>query len=166
MNKADELNRKGLGGLLWHRRSRPGKVAVILAMVAFAVIVLGTSHQSNTSSTSSSDSVLQQALTPAAPSVPSESSGQSNALSTAQDYLNSQGFSRKGLIQQLEFEGYSAADSTYAVDAVGADWDAEAVQVARDYLQTQSFSRSGLVGQLEFDGFTASQAEYGVSVAY
>ncbi|XKG11107.1 Ltp family lipoprotein [Sutcliffiella horikoshii] len=37
----------------------------------------------------------------------------------AQDYLDYTAFSRSGLIQQLEFEGFSNADATYAVDEVG-----------------------------------------------
>ena len=88
---------------------------------------------------------------------------QEQARRSAISYLNSQSFSRKGLIQQLEFEGYSTADATYAADAVNADWNAQAAKHAKSYLQSQSFSRSGLIQQLEFDGFTPAQAEYGVS---
>ena len=90
---------------------------------------------------------------------------QQNALAKAKDYLQTMAFSRSGLIQQLEFEGYSAADSTFAVDHTGANWNTEAVAKAKEYLQTMPFSHSGLVGQLEFEGFTAAQAEYGVKGA-
>ena len=39
------------------------------------------------------------------------------------------GFSRSGLIEQLEYEDFSAADATYAARiSVGADWNAEAVE--------------------------------------
>ena len=36
-------------------------------------------------------------------------------------------FSRKGLIEQLEYEGFSNDDATYAVDHCGADWNEQAV---------------------------------------
>jgi Host cell surface-exposed lipoprotein len=95
-----------------------------------------------------------------------ESSGQSNARRQAENYLDSQAFSRKGLIEQLEFEGYSTTDATYAVDNVSVDWHEQAALKAAQYLDSQSFSRSGLLDQLLFEGFTRSQAEYGVSQAY
>lgn len=44
---------------------------------------------------------------------------QQNAVSTAQDYLNYTVFSKSGLIEQLEFEGFSNEDATYAADQVG-----------------------------------------------
>jgi uncharacterized membrane protein YciS (DUF1049 family) len=87
--------------------------------------------------------------------------GQDNALQTAFDYLDYSAFSYSGLIKQLEFEGYSTEDATYAVDNCGADWNKQAALCAQNYLDYSSFSRSGLIDQLEFEGFTSSQAEYG-----
>jgi colicin import membrane protein len=89
-----------------------------------------------------------------------------NAIATAQDYLDTGGFSRSGLIEQLEFEGYPTGQATYAADNVGADWKAEAVQSAQDYLDTSSFSQQALIDQLTFEGFTPEEAQYGVSKAY
>lgn len=91
--------------------------------------------------------------------------GQENALGSARDYLNLTAFSRSGLIEQLEFEGYSTEDATYAVDAVNVDWKEQAAKSAEEYLSFSSFSRSGLIEQLEFEGFSAEQAEYGVTQA-
>lgn len=88
--------------------------------------------------------------------------GQKNALSKAKDYLNFTAFSYSGLIHQLEFEGFSNEEATYAVDNCGADWNEQAALKAQEYLNFSSFSRSGLIEQLEFEGFTAEQAEYGV----
>jgi len=88
---------------------------------------------------------------------------QRNAVGTATDYLRDQHFSRKGLIDQLKFEGYSTHDATLAVDSLKVDWNAQAAGVAKDYLQDQHFSRAGLTSQLEFEGFTSSQAKYGVA---
>jgi host cell surface-exposed lipoprotein len=106
-----------------------------------------------------------KAATPAAPT-PAPSNGtaaQENARRTAEDYLATAAFSRSGLIGQLKYEGYSVAAATYAVDAIGANWNAQAAKSARDYLDMQGFSRSGLIGQLEYDGFTPAQAAYGVN---
>lgn len=72
-------------------------------------------------------------------------------------------FSRVGLIEQLEYEGFSNEDATYAVDNVGADWAEQAVLSAESYLDVTAFSRDGLVDQLIYEGFTAEQAEYGVT---
>ncbi len=88
---------------------------------------------------------------------------QQNALGKAQDYLEFQSFSRSGLIRQLEFEGFSTADATYAVENLTVDWNEQAAKKAEDYMSFSSFSRSGLINQLTFDGFTQAEAEYGAS---
>jgi hypothetical protein len=75
------------------------------------------------------------------------------------------GFSRSGLIDQLEYEGYSTEDATAAVDSLGTDYNSEAAESAQQYLDMTGFSRSGLIDQLEYEGFTSEQAEYGVSQA-
>lgn len=95
-----------------------------------------------------------------------ESSGQENAREQAVNYLDSQAFSRKGLIEQLKYEGYSRLDAVYAADNVRVDWYEQAALKAKSYLDAQSFSRSGLLDQLLYEGFTRAQAEHGVSVAY
>jgi hypothetical protein len=94
---------------------------------------------------------------------PSISLDKGNALSSAQSYLDTQGYSRSALIEQLVFEDYAPADARWAVNNVGADWNAQAAQSAQEYLNSQPFSRVGLIEQLEFDGFTPAQARYGVS---
>ena len=84
--------------------------------------------------------------------------GEQNALNKANDYLEFMSFSRSGLIDQLEFEGYTTSEAEYAVDNCGAGWDEQAVLKAEEYLDFMSFSRSGLIDQLEFEGFTYDQA--------
>ena len=81
----------------------------------------------------------------------------------AKRYLDYTAFSYSGLIEQLEYEGYSTEEATYAVDNCGADWNEQAALKAQDYLDYASFSRSGLIDQLLFEGFTSEQAEYGVT---
>ena len=64
-------------------------------------------------------------------------SGQENALESAQNYLDMSGFSKAGLIQQLSSsagDGYSKADATFAANNVDADWNEEAVEAAQNYL--------------------------------
>lgn len=87
---------------------------------------------------------------------------QENAVKKAKSYLNYSAFSRKGLIEQLEFEGFTNEEAVYGVDNVGADWNEQAVKKAKSYLSYSSFSRKGLIEQLEFEGFTHEQAVYGV----
>ena len=93
---------------------------------------------------------------------PSMTVSQANAQRKAESYLDMAGFSRTGLIEQLEFEGFSNADATFGVDALNADWKKQAARKADSYLDTAAFSRTGLIKQLEFEGFTTEQATYGV----
>ena len=88
--------------------------------------------------------------------------GEKNALKTALRYLDYTAFSYKGLIEQLEFEGYTHSEAVYGADNCGADWNEQAAKCAKKYLNYSSFSRKGLIEQLEFEGFTHSQAVYGV----
>ena len=88
--------------------------------------------------------------------------GERNALDTALSYLDSMPFSYSGLIEQLEFEGYTHQEAVYGVDNCEADWNEQAALKAQSYLDIMAFSREGLIDQLEFEGFTREQAEYGV----
>ena len=88
--------------------------------------------------------------------------GMKNALKTAKSYLRYSAFSYTGLIGQLEYEGYTTQEATYAVDNCGADWNEQAAKCAESYLKYSSFSRTGLIEQLEYEGFTYAQALYGV----
>ena len=92
--------------------------------------------------------------------------GEKNALEKAHQYLEYSAFSYTGLIEQLEYEGYSHSEAVYAVDNCGADWNEQAVKKARQYLEYSSFSKSGLIDQLEFEGFTHAQAEYAAGMFY
>ncbi|WP_341935905.1 Ltp family lipoprotein [Microbacterium sp. LWO14-1.2] len=89
--------------------------------------------------------------------------GQENAIRSAKNYLGFTGFSRTGLIGQLEFEGFSTEDATFAVDNAGADWNAEAAEKAASYLEFSSFSRQGLYDQLAYEGFLPTEIEFGLA---
>ncbi|QJY46532.1 Ltp family lipoprotein [Pseudonocardia broussonetiae] len=101
------------------------------------------------------------AAAPAPAPEPSMTVSQSSAVRKAEDYLSYMGFSRSGLVDQLEFEGFSTADATFAVDSVTVDWMEQAAKKAQSYMDYTGFSRSGLIDQLEFEGFTSEQARYG-----
>lgn len=87
--------------------------------------------------------------------------GERNALKTAQQYLSVMPFSYEGLIDQLEYEGFTHSEAVYGADHCGADWNEQAAMMAASYLDILPFSRSELIGQLEFEGFTHAQAVYG-----
>jgi hypothetical protein len=86
-----------------------------------------------------------------------------NAVRTAKDYLSTEGFSFKGLVGQLKYEGYSTSDATYGASHAGANWMVQAVRTAKDYLSTEGFSRRGLISQLEYEGYTPAQASHGAA---
>lgn len=129
-----------------------------------AMVTSGDTTSSSTPPTTTD----QVEKTPSLPAPPAEDPAveltlaQENAIDAAENYLDMSGFSRSGLIDQLEFEDYSVADATFAVDHLDVDWNAEAAESAESYLEMTSFSRSGLIEQLEFEGFTTAQAERGV----
>lgn len=134
------------------------------------VVLIGWSSSMNAGGTSSNlptpDSEGQVTAQPSeetAPAFPDETVSQKNAREKADSYLSNMAFSKKGLEEQLAFEGFSAEDAAYGVGAVTVDWNEQAALKAKSYLDTMSFSHSSLVDQLVFEGFTAEQAEYGVS---
>lgn len=100
---------------------------------------------------------------PVGPAAKPRSASQQNADKMAASYLENQSFPRKGLIDQLTYEGFTKAEAISAVDSLHVDWNEQAVLTAKTYLDGQSFSRKSLIAQLEFEGFTAAQAKYGVS---
>ncbi|MDY5584580.1 MAG: Ltp family lipoprotein [Arcanobacterium sp.] len=88
---------------------------------------------------------------------------QRNAIRQAESYLDFSAFSKSGLIDQLEFEGYSKEDATFAVENITVDWNEQAAKSAENYLEFSPFSRQGLIDQLMFEGFSQAEAEYGVN---
>ena len=90
--------------------------------------------------------------------------GQKNALSSAESYLAISAFSHSKLIQQLEYEGYSSEEATYAADRCGANWCEQAAKSAEAYLKISAFSKDRLIQQLEYEGFTPAQAAGAVKI--
>lgn len=123
---------------------------------------MGGSNKTSLPSSAPAEQDKPTAATPA-PATGDSTVGQKNALKAAVNYISIMPFSRTGLIQQLEFEGYSNSEATYGVNHCGADWNEQAAKKAQDYMDIMPFSRDGLIDQLEFEGFTTEQAEYGAS---
>ena len=92
---------------------------------------------------------------------PLATSDQAEALDRALSYLSSSDFSYNGLVEQLEYEGFSHEDAVYAADNCGADWNEQALRSAQSYIEYSAFSYLGLLGQLEYEEFTDEQAKYG-----
>ena len=86
--------------------------------------------------------------------------GNAGALANAESYLNSSAFSYDGLIDQLEYSGFSSSEAKYAADNCGANWKEQALKKAKSYLNSSAFSYNGLIEQLEFTGFTADESKY------
>ncbi len=112
------------------------------------------------SATESPSSDTAPATTPDSSSSSSVTTGQRNALKKANSYLKITAFSHDGLIGQLEFDGFTTEEATYAADNCGADWHEQALDKAKRYLNVSSFSYEGIIDQLKFDAFTDEQAAY------
>lgn len=122
-----------------------------------------TSNSTTNSSDNSSDTPTTTPSTNSNASAPSPTTGEINALRSAREYLSISAFSYSGLIHQLEYEGYSTEEATYAADNCNGNWNEQAAKSAKEYLDMSSFSRQELINQLIYEGYTQEQAEYGVT---
>ena len=141
------------------------KALALLGLVTIATLtVVGCA--ATTSNTDSEPAYTEQPYTeePAVeePAEPEMTMGQEQAVAKGRDYLDYSAFSRKGLIDQLVYEGFNKAEAAFAVDYISPNWNKQAAKKAKDYLEYSSFSRQGLIDQLVYEGFTKAQAEYGV----
>jgi hypothetical protein len=149
--------------------------AVMLSLVACSAMLSGTDSGTAAEPTAApaasapaepaKDAETEAEIAPEAEAAPSITRSQENALRAAGNYLDFAAFSRSGLIEQLEFEGYDKADANWAVDELDVDWNEQAAKSAETYLEFSAFSRSGLIDQLEFEGYTTAQATYGADQA-
>lgn len=120
-----------------------------------------SNNKQTTSTAKKENSVSSNKTNTATNNISSATLGEKNALNSAKDYLSVMAFSKQGLIEQLEYEGYSEKEAQYGADNCGANWNEQASKMAKQYLDMMSFSKSGLIEQLKYEGFTTSQAEYG-----
>lgn len=89
--------------------------------------------------------------------------GESNALEKAKSYLSFTCFSKQGLKEQLEYEGFSSSECDYAVKNCSANWNEQCYGKAESYLSFTSFSKQGLREQLEYEGFSTEQINYALN---
>ncbi|MFQ8601852.1 MAG: Ltp family lipoprotein [Anaerovoracaceae bacterium] len=156
--------------LMWSRKKFTKAARIIITVVIGILFAIGIftnimaiQYESSYTSTPTTEQQTAESTQPAtSESTPSATIGQKNALDKAHSYLSFTAFSYTGLIDQLEYEGFTKEEATYGADNCGADWNEQAAQKAQSYIDTMSFSRQGLIEQLEFEGFTKAQAEYGV----
>ena len=144
-------------------------LAATFALAACGAASTDAGTQASTTSTATATSASKPATPkttakpkPAAPKLSNEAQ---EAKESAQSYLDMSGFSKKGLVKQLQFEGFKAADITAAMATMKVDWNAEAAESAKSYVDMSSFSRASLIKQLTFEGFTAKEAAFGATAA-
>lgn len=88
------------------------------------------------------------------------------ALSRASECLRYNSYSRSGLIERLESDGFTAQEAAYAAENCGADWAEQALRSGKSYLNSSAFSHNGLIGQLEYEGFTNGEAAYAADTLF
>lgn len=88
---------------------------------------------------------------------------QESAIQKAESYLEHlPGWSREGLIGQVEYEGFPSDVAEFAVDYLDIDYMEQAELKAESYMENVGgFSYDSLVDQLLFEKFTQEQAEHG-----
>lgn len=136
-----------------HKR---GWFLVMILIVGFGMIGVDSQGNDQEVSLSSNENISETTTLKG-------TSSQQNAVRDAIRYLENSAFSKRGLIGQLEYEGYSTADATYGANNSGANWNEQAEKSAKSYLENSAFSRAGLIDQLEYEGFTTAQATHGVN---
>jgi hypothetical protein len=168
-------------------KSRKGLFAGLgcggLFLVALIAVIAGASSSSSTppaatqqpasaaatpAAQGASQAPAQSPASAPASTKPEGTVSELEALTAAKGYLSDgQGFSRQGLIDQLDSSfgsNFSAADATWGVDHSGANWDDQAVDCAKGYISDgEGFSRQGLIGQMTSsygNKFTQAQATY------
>lgn len=122
---------------------------VLATLVFFGVISCGTKIPEGSATPKTSVSTKSDAK----PTKKTEhyTVSQKNAIRAANNYINSSGFSKAGLIKQLSSEygdGFTKTDAEFAVSHIKVDWNKEAVESAKQYMDMTGFSRKGLISQL------------------
>lgn len=116
------------------------------------------------SETSEMSSMIQESsTTESSIETPTVSREYTNALGSANDYLDYTSFSKTGLKEQLIYEGYPDDAAQYAVDNIQTDWNQNALQSAIAYLDYSSFSDQGLIDQLVYEGYSQEEAQYAIN---
>ena len=89
-----------------------------------------------------------------------------NAIESAEAYSNVFAYSKKYLIEQLKYEGFSEDIAECAAKSINANWKENCVRSAYSYLDLFSFSKKELIHQLDYDGFTPEEIDYAMNQIY
>ena len=89
-----------------------------------------------------------------------------NAIESAEAYSNIFAYSKKELIDQLKYEGFSEDIAECAAKSINANWKENCVRSAYSYLDLFSFSKKELIHQLDYDGFTPEEIDYAMNQIY
>ena len=159
--------------LMWARKKFPLAVRIIITLIiaaglaaegfflykygpAMYEIYMYGDNNTITYETPDSDSSSQSGSQTAA-----ATENQQKALDKANEYVDTLPLSRKGLIKQLEYDGYTTDVATYAADNCSANWNKEAKEMAEQYMDSTTYTYKDMVQQLETEGFTKEQAKFG-----
>lgn len=159
--------------LMWARKKFPLAVRIIITLIiaaglaaegfflykygpAMYEIYMYGDNNNITYETPDSDSGSQSGSQPAA-----ATENQQKALDKANEYVDTLPLSRKGLVKQLEYDGYTTDVATYAADNCSANWNKEAKEMAEQYMDSTTYTYKDMVQQLETEGFTKEQAKFG-----
>lgn len=158
----------------WVRRHPVWSAVIAVFVVGGVISAAASGNKGNGNPSSGATSPAAPAATSSAPApssapaAPQYTVSQQQAITAAGQYLAmGSGFSREGLIQQLDSSagsGFSVADAMFAVNHIKVNWDQQAALAAKGYMQLGGFSYSSMVQQLESSagsGFTYAQAVHG-----
>ena len=89
-----------------------------------------------------------------------------NAIESAEAYSNIFAYSKKGLIENLKYDGFSEDIAECAAKSINANWKENCVRSAHSYLEIISYSKEELIHQLDYVGFTAEEIDYAMNQIY
>ena len=94
---------------------------------------------------------------------PELTSTEEQALETAQNRIDREGYGRLALVDTLRYEdGFSKADATFAVDNVRANWRQEAVERAQARIDGPPYTPTSLIAHVKQEGFSRDEAAFAV----
>lgn len=149
----------------------------VALLILFAILGNENKREEKKSSESSEPKTEEKADAPKHKSAPKKKSSvpleYQNCLDDANNYLESESFSKKGLRDQLKSkdgDNYPEKAVDYAMSHIKVNWNEQAYKAAKDYQDAHvGGSRKEMLDQLTSsygDGFTKSQAQYAVNKLY
>ncbi len=147
--------RQGFSSVQSEKKKRSNKFANVIIII---VIVVGFGVWSSNHSTENSQTKTNS-------SVNANNSDNKEATADAEGYLQSGSFSEKKLIDQLEYEGYTKATATYAVNHAKANWNNEALEFVQGFADDKELGNSSksFYSLLDTEEFTKAQSDYAMA---